>query len=317
MIDVATLDRQKESTNASSFTNIEDYYRETIEDYQLWSPSGYMHFGMWDRWLNPFNRESMLERMNEYLFGLLQIDDLEDSRIGDFGCGLGAVSRYGARKYPQHTWIGVTISQEQATWCAQNSPGLMRKQPAGVDRPLHFQDENLEIWCADYHQTPFDNESLGGVFFLESVCHSSNLEQVLNEVYRVLKPGSRAVIVDGLLKKAESLLPRHARWLIRETCRNWAVPRFHSLEEVRAQADNSGFKVLETKDISWSIVPSVLHSPCLIAWRALILSARKLFSRKCPPTVWQWRHLRACLLGMFLGFHRRSFGYYSVVLEKL
>lgn len=316
MTAVSTLNRPEQSIAAPSFSNIEDYYRETIEDYQLWSPKGYMHFGMWDRWLNPFNRERMLERMNEYLFELLQIDDLEDSRIGDFGCGLGAVSRFGAHKYPQHTWIGVTVSKEQANWCAKHFLDGQTDCQADQSPPFCFQKNNFEIWCADYHRTPFEDESMERVFFLESICHSPDLESALNEAFRVLKPGGRLVIVDGLLKKSESRLSRHVRWLVQETCRNWAVPRFHSLEEILIHTADSGFKFIDSRDISLSIVLSVMHSPWLIARRALVLTMRKLFSSKSTPTAWQWRHLRACWLGMFLGFHRRSFGYYSVVLEK-
>lgn len=303
---------QRIQSAAPSSRAVLEYYRETIEDYQLWSPTGYMHFGKWEWGLNPFARESMLERMNDYLFELLRVKT-EAARIGDFGCGLGAVTRYGARRYPQHRWIGLTISKKQVAWANR---GLLEKLPqAEGEQGCRVQEDNWEVCWADYHLTSFEGESLDNIFFLESICHSSELHRILDEAFRVLKTGRRVAIIDGLLKAPEFALPRRVRWLMRETCRNWAVPRFHGLQELVDCARSSGFKILQAEDISWSIVPSVLHSPVLIAWRALVLGFRKLVGSK-QPTAWQWRHLRACWLGMFLGLHRRYFGYYAVVLEK-
>ncbi len=74
-------------------SEISDYYDDTVDDYGAWSKEGYLHFGYWRRWLNPFSRKPMLEEMNRLVFGRLGLDELASGTVGDLGCGIGAVSR--------------------------------------------------------------------------------------------------------------------------------------------------------------------------------------------------------------------------------
>ena len=59
VIDGATL---------SPVAPIADYYDDTVIDYNAWSKEGYLHFGYWRPWLNPFSRRPMLEEMNRLIF---------------------------------------------------------------------------------------------------------------------------------------------------------------------------------------------------------------------------------------------------------
>src|SRR5690606_21231644 len=92
---------------------IPDYYNDTVQDYQVWSKQGYLHFGYWRPWLNPFSRRPMLEEMNRLVFSKLLLDRLEDGEIADLGCGVGAVSRHGSRLFPQLDFHAMTLSEQQ------------------------------------------------------------------------------------------------------------------------------------------------------------------------------------------------------------
>ncbi len=68
-----------------------------------------MHFGYYEKGMNPFSLEPMLEKLNWEVLQRLEIASNSHSHIADFGCGLGASLRYCARLYPQSNMQGVTI----------------------------------------------------------------------------------------------------------------------------------------------------------------------------------------------------------------
>ena len=276
--------------------DIVGYYRQTIEDYELWSPLGYMHFGLWRPWLNPLSRKSMLEAMNDLVFDRLRLDQETSMTIGDFGCGLGAVSRYGCRQFPQHRWRAVTICREQVEYARTKSSSEER--------------ERVEYFQHDYCDLPFDDESLDAVFFLESLCHAQRASDPLSEAWRVLKPGGRLVVVDGLMRHSSEQTPRYVRRLAKAVAENWAVGDFHSLEEFESAAIDAGFVIESQREFGWQIVPCVAHSPLLVAWHSacLILTGRW--------NAWKRKHMIACGLGVLLGAMRHQFGYYVHVLVK-
>ena len=277
-------------------SNVVRYYRQTIEDYELWSPVGYMHFGLWQPWLNPFSRNSMLEAMNDRVFDGLRLDQERSMVIGDFGCGLGAVSRYGCQKFPQHHWRAVTICDEQVKYARA------KLTPEARERVEFFED--------DYCNLPFESESLDAAFFLESLCHAERARDPLSDAWRVLKPGGRLVVVDGQMRHSAENTPRYASRLAKEVAANWAVGEFHSVEEFERAAIDVGFVIESTREIGWQIVPCVAHSPLLVAWHSanLMLAGRW--------NAWKRKHMIACGLGVLLGAMRHQFGYYAHVLVK-
>ena len=92
---------------------ISDYYDDTLLDYDMWSPEGYLHFGYWRPYLNPFVRRPMLEEMNRFIFQHLGLADWHEGAVADLGCGVGAVSRFGSQLYPQLEFHAMSISPGQ------------------------------------------------------------------------------------------------------------------------------------------------------------------------------------------------------------
>lgn len=269
------------------------YYREVQQDYSAWSPQGYMHFGYWQMPTAPWSRQKMLEAMNNQVFEALQMDGQASGTIADLGCGLGAVSSYGASRWPALQFEGVTISPEQV-----------------AESRRRFCHSNLHIQQADYHHMPWADDQVAGAFFLESLCHSTQPEVAFAETFRVLQPGQRLVVVDGLFKRSEQELPHYFRQMSQFVAQSWAVPRFHSLEKLHQAAAATGFRRIQTRDLSFRIAPSVAHAPALTALHACRLLAGRHATRR------QWRHLAACGLALLVGLHRPFFGYYLLVFEK-
>jgi sterol 24-C-methyltransferase len=101
----------------------------------------------------------------------------ETMTIGDFGCGTGGPTRCIAQ-FSGARIKAVNLSEKQLA------------QMAKWNEEAHI-DHQIELVCADYHDTPFANNSLDGVYMCESLAHSPDYVRLCKEVFRVLKPGAR------------------------------------------------------------------------------------------------------------------------------
>lgn len=273
---------------------ISEYYNDTVQDYGAWSREGYLHFGYWRRWLNPFSRKAMLEEMNRLVFKHLRLEQLTSGEIADLGCGVGAVSRFGSQLFPKLEFHACTIS-----------PGQVAEA-----RQRHV-DQRVQYYCADYHELPLADESLDGVFYLESLCHSTRPEEALGEAARALRPGGRIVLTDGFLARPLDQTSFLFRYVVGAVTQNWAVPMFHEIEQARKWNCDGQLRLIEEFECGWRLGPSALHAAHL----SLIHFFKLLVQRKV--TRWQWRHLTASAFTIALGLYRRNFRYHLVAYEKL
>lgn len=273
---------------------IPDYYNDTVTDYNAWSKEGYLHFGYWRRWLNPFSRKPMLEEMNRLVLGRLGIGELESGNVADLGCGVGAVSRFGSRTYPGIAFHAVTISPEQI-----------------AEAKERHQNERVTYYCGDYHHLPFGDLKLDGAFFLESLCHSTTPEAVLTELSRYLKPGAKIVMTDGFLARPLEKTSSLFRYVVRAVAHNWAVPMFHEIELARKWNADGQLRLVEEFECGWRLGPSALHAAHL----SVIHFIKLLWRRKV--TRWQWKHLVASAFTIVLGLYRRHFRYHVLVFERV
>ncbi len=284
------LDREKQP--------IVEYYEQTISDYQVWSRSGFMHFGLWKRWLNPFNRDSMLRAMNDLVFDQLKLADPKSKSIADLGCGVGAVSIDGCEKFQHHKWNAFTICPAQVAF----GENLARQSSAWPDQ--------FSITQGDFSALPLPDEEMDGAFFLESLCHSGDLPATLQESHRILKRGSRLVVVDGMMTCTPERTPRWVNRLAEKVADSWAVPQFHAKPNFEKCVSDSGFRIVDCKEIGWQVAVSVAHSPVLVALHSLKLMLTGRWNR------WQRKHMVGCALGVVLGMLRNHFGYYIYTLER-
>lgn len=98
----------------------------------------------------------------------------------DLGAGTGNYSIPAARIFP-----------EVHVWHIDNNPG-MNSVAAGKASAL----TNFEILHQGIAETDFSPDSLHGVLCINAIYTFPNPQEALQQIYRWLKPGSRAILVD-------------------------------------------------------------------------------------------------------------------------
>lgn len=271
---------------------IKTFYEKATDDYVFWSKNFNMHFGHWSKGQNPLDRESMLNEMNK----LIIEKSCQGIRAGNFldmGCGVGATVNFANSHFPQHRFQGLTLSPYQVA---------LGKKHFGPDIRL---DEG------DFSNTDLQTASFDGAWFLESLCHAVDKSNAIQEAARILKPGGRLVISDGMLLKKINKLKFPAKQLNKCVADNWEVPEFVRVKNVIQLLMNEGFKIEKIEDHSWKIAPSVFHAPFL-SLKHLILN--KFKTKKVDDC--QTANLKASLAALFLGACRNAFRYYIITARR-
>jgi SAM-dependent methyltransferase len=232
------------------------FFRAAQEDFHRWSPGYNMHFGYWVPGMSVFEREPMLERMNDEVVKALGLPGYFPARAIDLGCGAGATSRSVAR---QHHAAGdaVTIVREQIEW-AQTQSKRRRRAPHRL-HALSF----TETWATAKLRCRVRDRGF---------CYARGPAKAaaVRETARLLKPGSRLVVVDGFLAPAVRDSPAGS------------IATGAELGDRRARADggfraalwDEGFENVEIRDLFREVAPSAAHIPVVATLHTL---------RACDP----------------------------------
>ena len=151
--------------------------------------------------------------------------------------------------------------------------------------------------------------AFAGAYSIESACYARGLAKrdLVREVSRLLRPGGRFVIADGLYRVPPSQLGWTARALLRAVERGWAVESFAGCDALRGALVEYGFRDIRFEDVSWNVAASVAHVP-FVSTRFLLRAAtagRGLHRER-------WRNVASSLLSTLTGFAVPWFGYFLV-----
>jgi len=274
-----------------------NYYEQAGPDYKTWSKKYNMHFGYCSNLIDVFNREKMLENLNNQVLNRLEEQHLRnDAVLVDLGCGLGASLRFVAKKYDSFNLKGYTI----VPWQVKKANEINQTQ----------KDFNsIQVMEGDYTDTNLVSGSVDAVFAIESACYAkgNTKSDLLKEIYRILKPGGKFVIADGFIKHNEPL-PRWLNKFYRQLCQSWALNQLGVIGEVKQCLSTLGFSQIQMENVSWQIAPSVAHVPITVIQ---FLFSQWLFGTR-KMTKERWDNLKSPVLTMMLGLAQKHFGYYFI-----
>jgi cyclopropane fatty-acyl-phospholipid synthase-like methyltransferase len=278
------------------YQEIEKFYDEATVDYKYWSPAFNMHYGYLKNPFSFFNREGMLEEMNEQILKRLNIKS-ENVRLIDMGCGVGATSRHMAKRHTKANLFGVNLVQSHI----QIGKHLNRKAKLS---------NQIKMLYADYHHVPLPKSTADGVFAVESMCHSPNKEEFLQEVHRLLNRGGRFVVSDCFLRSNGPIKNPISRWAYDKFKKNWHVELIQ-IADLKKHLEENGFKDVKCENIRWRVAPSVMHSP----WVVFKYFMGEFLKGK-PIGRESLKNIKAVIQSIFLGLDGKNFGYFIVSATK-
>lgn len=148
-------------------TYVKDVFEEIAEYYD--KMNGIMSMGMVKGW---------------HKFMFKKAGDITGKKVCDVGCGTGEISFMAAERVgAEGEVIGVDIT-----------PGMLemaKRKMAEMDLPKDVDFRVGDALAMDYDDNTFDLVTSG--YMLRNV---TNIQQAVNEMYRILKPGAKVVVAE-------------------------------------------------------------------------------------------------------------------------
>ena len=294
---MATLQTLPQAATVSAADNFQRYYEEAGPDYATWSPNFNMHFGFFRRGMNPFNREAMLEQMNQEVLGRLHLtnEPSAPARVLDMGCGLSATLRSFARRLPHVDLHGITL----VPWQLERARQLNATCPEG---------QRINLTLGNYERTAFPSESFDAVYAIESSCyaHGTNKSAFLREAHRLLRPGGRIVVADGFLGPGKLRGPQKP--IFRRLSECWVIESFGEVSQFTRELERLGFTDIVAECVQSRVTHLAVHVP----WVTLKFLLTAVLCGERKMTRARWNNVLAPILLPFVGYPLGPFAYYIV-----
>jgi len=138
------------------------------------------HFGYYPNRNDNISETEAQKELHNLLANNLELD--KPKRVLDAGCGRGVVACDLAVRF------GANIEGIDIT------PYIVKKAQKRVTN-LGLEDK-VNIQEGDYSRINFPDESFDAVYTVETLSHAGDLDLVLSEFYRILKPGGIGVFIE-------------------------------------------------------------------------------------------------------------------------
>jgi SAM-dependent methyltransferase len=165
-------------------------------------------------------------------------------RVLDAGCGVGGTAIDLARRHPNVSAVGLTLSAEQVELATRFAA------EAGVADRVTFARR-------DYTDSRLPAGSFDVIWAVESLCHAPDRRAFFREAGRLLAPGGRVVVVDFFRTGAP--LDDLARAAYEAICDGFMISDYYD-EDLPALAASLGWVTGCTEQLSQAVLPGVDRS---------------------------------------------------------
>lgn len=227
--------------------SVASYYNNRWPIFEKWwcaNETLGLHFAFYEKGIHNF--KDAIYNMNDLIGRLLGLNVNKSMEILDAGCGVGGTSIYLGKKFPKAQFSGITVSSGQL----QLAQRFIKERKA----------KNVEILLANYKKTPFPNDYFDGIFALESVCYTDNIQDFIDESYRTLKPGGMLIVIDGFQEDIaiNPIIQKFYETYL--TGRGISKRNIPYLKNYRDYLEKKGFTEIFVKDISKNVARSQIRS---------------------------------------------------------
>ena len=256
------------------YQRIIDYYTGTEHAYKdSWDLDNSLaiHYGYRDAQVKSFPQS--LQRMNEVMAEAVSVRVAD--RVLDAGCGIGGSSFFLAEK-KGCTVTGISLSERQI----QQARELAKKKRL---------DDKVCFETMDYCHTNFPDQNFDVIWGCESFCYAADKAQLMQEAFRLLKPGGRMILADGFVSDFEN----NNHPFIRHWLDGWQVNYLETPLRLQQLMRMAGFENITHRDISVFIESSSRRLYRIYFLASLYLLWKKISFSK-PPSDIQKKNIIAC-----------------------
>lgn len=159
-----------------------------------------------------------------------------DTRVLDMGAGYGSTARFLAETY-RCPVVCSNLSERE------NEFNRKRNRESGLADLITVEE-------GDFHKLPYEGNSFEVVWSQEAFLHGADKQSIVNEAFRVAKPGGWFVFTDVLVQKGTPEADRERIYDRIKTSDMWDIDAY------RAGLEKAGFGVKDVRDWSEYVEPS-------------------------------------------------------------
>jgi len=272
---------------------IVNYYRKSSAGYKFFhSKKGVLHLAL--NYDGTFKKEGYYTHLRE-IAGQMKASGVRS--VLELGCGKGCNSVFLAQQFPGVRFYGIDISDVNLNIARQKSRRLV----------------NASFSYGDYHDLSFDACSFDMVFAIESLCYANNVNNLLAEVFRVLKNGGHVILYDGFRESAFEPLPVNLKQAAILTEKSMAVNNFKQIDSWLQCARESGFTTDAVLNLSQAVLPNMCRHQYLARGYFKYPVLSKFLLQILPLEM-----LLNAVAGLLMPFtvSNHAHGYYCIKLAK-
>lgn len=211
----------KNRLNKTSSEVIVDYYTKSAFFYRKFhSKQGAMHF--------PVQFSAEVPHTKKLLFQADTVNEIINQNnyknILELGCGMGFNTQYLAEINPDKHFTGIDLTPNNITIARNKCKAL----------------NNVQFKQGDFDNLEKTNTQYDLIFAVETLCHSKNLGQLLQNTLPLLSDKGKIILFDGYVKNSEQTLTnKYDKQAYQLLTWGFAMDNFQQLDEIK-QLEKSG-----------------------------------------------------------------------------